>query len=365
MISSMDDYLLHQVSETFRNPGTSDRNFYDRYYFNMHSCNDEIFVVMGMGQYPNLAVQDAFVLVRHGNKHTVLRASRVIGDRADQSVGPMRVDVIEGLKKLRWVAEPNEHGIEMDVTWEGAIPAFEEPRHYVRKYGRVLYDKLSFSQTGYWTGSLKVGDKTYNVTPDKWWGGRDHSWGVRPVGEKEPQGIREGELSMDGMWNYAPMQFNDFSIIYILNERNSGERPLEEAVRIWNDPAKEPEWLGRPEAVHQFKKGTRFVESSIFSFPEAPGGAIEVKVTPLIECYIGIGTGYGFESDWLHGMYQGELVVQGVEYDTVKDAAQLWGLCDNVARFEIGSNVGYGLFEYGFFGPFDKYGMEGFDGGVK
>ena len=41
---------------------TSDRNFYDRYYFNCHPCSDELFLVMGMGQYPNLGVQDAFAL---------------------------------------------------------------------------------------------------------------------------------------------------------------------------------------------------------------------------------------------------------------------------------------------------------------
>jgi hypothetical protein len=360
----MDDHLLHQIADTFRHVGTSDRNFYDRYYFNMHSSSDELFVIMGMGQYPNLAVQDAFALVRRGRKHSVVRGSRVIDDRGDTSVGPLRVEVIEGLKKMRFIVEPNRHGIEMDVRWEGAIPAFEEPRQYVRKHGRILYDTMRFAQTGYWTGSLRVGDETFEVTPDRWWGARDHSWGVRPVGEPEPAGIRQGELSLDGMWNYAPMQFNDFTILYICHERNDGERPLEEAVRIWNDPAREPEWLGRSESEHVFRKGTRYIERSTVSFPKAPGGGLEVKITPLIECYVGIGTGYGFEADWLHGKYQGELVVQGVEYDVVDDAEKLWGLCDTVARFELGSEVGYGLFEHGFFGPFDRYGLKGFNEGA-
>jgi len=360
----MDASLLPQIPETFRHVGTSDRNFYDRYYFNMHASSDELFVVMGLGQYPNLAVQDGFVLVRQGRKHRVLRGSRVLGDRMDTSVGPMRVEVIEGLKKMRCIVEPNEHGIEMDVCWEGAIPAFEEPRQFVRKYGRTLFDTMRFAQTGYWTGSLRVGDQTFQVTPDRWWGARDHSWGVRPVGEPEHPGIRQGELQLDGMWNYAPMQFNDFTILYICNERNNGERPLEEAVRIWNDPAREPEPLGRPESEHVFRKGTRYIERSVVSFPRAPGGGLEVKITPLIECYVGIGTGYGFEADWRHGMYQGELVVQGVELDAVDDAEKLWGLCDNVARFETGSEVGYGLFEHGFFGPFDRYGLKGFNEGA-
>ena len=124
MLSSMDDYPLHQIAEPIRNVGTSDRNFYDRYYFNLHGSSDELFMVMGMGQYPNLGVQDAFACVRRGDKHRVVRASRELGDRMDTSVGPFRVEVIEPLHKVRLILEPNEHGIACDLTWEGAIPAF-------------------------------------------------------------------------------------------------------------------------------------------------------------------------------------------------------------------------------------------------
>ena len=33
-------------------PATSDRNFYDRYYFNCHPCSDELFLIMGHGPVP-------------------------------------------------------------------------------------------------------------------------------------------------------------------------------------------------------------------------------------------------------------------------------------------------------------------------
>jgi len=364
MLSSMDDYPLHQIADTIRQVATSDRNFYDRYYFNLHGSNDELFLVMGMGQYPNLAVQDAFAVARCGRKHRVVRASRELGDRMDSSVGPFRVEVIEPLEKLRFLVEPNEHGIAMDLTWQGAIPAFEEPRQYIRKHGRVLFDTMRFAQTGCWSGSLEVGDRRFEVTPDRWWGSRDRSWGIRPVGEPEHPGIRQGEMQLDGMWNYAPMQFRDFSILYICQERDNGERALEEAVRVWRDPSREPEWLGRPEHEHFFRSGTRWIERSSLRFPEAPGGPIEVKVTPLTHVFVGIGTGYGFDPDWRHGMYQGPLVVQGLELDMIDDAEKLWGLCDCAARFELGSEVGFGLHEYGFFGPFARYGFKEFNDGA-
>ena len=81
MLSSMDDYPIHQIAAPVRHVGSSDRNFYDRYYFNLHGSTDELFMVIGMGQYPNLATQDAFACVCSGGKQRVLRASKVLGDR--------------------------------------------------------------------------------------------------------------------------------------------------------------------------------------------------------------------------------------------------------------------------------------------
>jgi hypothetical protein len=358
MISSWDDYPVHQTAEPVRHVGTSDRNFYDRYYFNCHACSDELFLVFGMGQYPNLGVQDAFAVARRGSRHVVVRASRELGDRSDTSVGPFRVEVLEPLRRLRVVLDETEHGMAFDLTWDGSIRAFEEPRHYIRKHGRVLFDTSRFAQTGCWSGRIRVRDETFEATPDRWWGTRDRSWGIRPVGEPEHPGIRQGELQLSGMWNYSPMQFGDHSILYILQERNDGTREMEEAVRVWSDPQREPEWLGRPEYDHSLVRGTRMIEKSTLAFPHAATGPFEVKVTPLVHCFIGVGTGYGLDPDWRHGSWQGPLVVQGLERDH-DEAGKLgqYAVVDHVARFEYDGNVGYGLHEHGFFGPFEKYGM--------
>jgi len=359
MLSSWDDYPVHQTSEVVRHVATSDRNFYDRYYFNLHASSPELFLVMGMGQYPNLGVQDAFAVARRGSRHLVVRASRALGDRRDTSVGPFRIEVVEPLRRLRFALDETEHGIAFDLVWQGSIPAWQEPRHFIRRHGRVLFDTSRFAQTGCWSGKLRVGDETFAVTPDRWWGTRDRSWGVRPVGEPEHPGIRQGEMSLAGMWNYSPMQFADHSILYILQETNAGERELEEAVRVWSDPARPAEHLGRPDYEHRLVRGTRVIERSTLRFPGAPGGGLEVKVTPLVHCFIGVGTGYGLDPDWRHGSWQGPLVVQGLERDH-DEAGKLgqYAVVDHVARFEYRGLTGYGLHEHGFFGPFAKYGMK-------
>ena len=85
----------------------------------------------------------------------------------DISVGPMRVEIIEPLEKLRVIVEPNDADIAMDVTWTASIPAFEEPRQYLRSRGTVVFDTQRFAQMGRWEGTLTVAGEDIAVTPDR------------------------------------------------------------------------------------------------------------------------------------------------------------------------------------------------------
>ena len=133
-VTAMDEYLAHQTCETFDHVFTSDRNFYDRYYFNMHACSDELFFILGMGQYPNLGISDAFVSVSHGDHLYVVRASKELdGNRLDTKVGPLGVEILEGLKKVRVTCEPNEWGLAFDLTFDGTVPTVEEHSALARR----------------------------------------------------------------------------------------------------------------------------------------------------------------------------------------------------------------------------------------
>ena len=52
-----------------------------------------------------------------------MRASKPLVERMDVSVGPLRIEIIEPLHKLRVVVEPNDADVAMDVTWTGSHPA--------------------------------------------------------------------------------------------------------------------------------------------------------------------------------------------------------------------------------------------------
>jgi hypothetical protein len=361
LLSPLDDYPAHQIAEPMRLVGTSDRNFYDRYYFNLHHRSDELFLTAGLGQYPNLGVADAFVAVTRGETQHVVRSSRELGaDRMDTSVGPISVEVIEGLRQLRLRSDTGDADVELDVVWNGAIPAHQEPHHVNRRGARLTTESARFSQTGYWSGALRVGAETFDVAGGEWWGSRDRSWGVRPVGEPEPAGRAQAEGSGGFLWLYCTMQFEDFSILYIVQEDRLGNRTLEEAVRVWPATSgREPEKLGRPEHELTFVAGTREVSHARLSCRNPRGADVVVLATPLVSSYLALGTGYGMETDWRHGMYQGPLVVQSRSYDLRDLATKLrtYGLIDTLARFELDGAVGYGLFENAVLGPNDQYGF--------
>ena len=190
-----------------------------------------------MGQYPNLGVTDAFITVSIGTEQHTVRSSRELGhDRLDTSVGPLSVEVLEGLRTLRIRCEKNEWGIEADLVFTGTVAALEEPRTFVRQYGRVIQDVTRYAQVGVWQGRLSVAGRTFDVTPDVWKGARDRSWGVRPVGEPEAPGIRSRQRT-DGYGfrhDWLPMQFDDYMLKVQVDEDADGHRIVEEAARVWN-----------------------------------------------------------------------------------------------------------------------------------
>jgi hypothetical protein len=124
-------------------------------------------------------------------------------------------------------------------------------------------------------------------------------------------------------------------------------RLVKEAVRVWPDGTSE--YLGRPSYEPAYAEGTRDVVSARNGFSPPGGKPFDMEATLVLPVHLMVGTGYGLEPDWRHGMYQGpDLVVQGVGYDLSRpeDAARMWGMVDAVGRFAYDGQTGYGLHEY-------------------
>ncbi|MAU80508.1 hypothetical protein VX037_10750 [Gordonia sp. Z-3] len=365
-LSPMDDYPIHQVAEVIRHVQTSDRNFYDRYYFNCHGPSADLpWLIIGLGVYPNLGVADCFAVVRHHDEHIVVRASRALGaDRSDLRIGPFTIEILEGLHRLRVALDRGHGDLAFDLVFDAAGPAVLEPRHFQRQIERVFFDTQRFVQTGTWRGALTVDGESFEVTGPDWRGNRDRSWGVRPVGEAEPPG-RKADANVSGtfFWIYSVMRFADFSIVVVVQETETGERVMDDARRVWDDPDREPEWLGHVAHDISFVPGTRDVAAATLRFTRPTGVVTTVACRPQLANHLAFGTGYGLEPDWRHGMWQGELKVEDLhlkvsELDpTMKMFCVTDHLTQFVATIDDAAVSGDGLFEFAAIGPHEQYGF--------
>jgi hypothetical protein len=228
----------------------------------------------------------------------------------------------------------------------------EEPRTFVRQYGRVIQDVTRYAQVGVWEGQLTVAGRTFDVTPDKWKGARDRSWGVRPVGEPEAPGIRSRQRQ-DGYGfrhDWLPMQFDDHMLKVQVDEDADGHRIVEEAARVWNIEANRPiEELGRPQIDIDYISGTREMRSATVRTTDPEGKPIVVTNTPLRTLYLAAGSGYvNVDGKWGHGMYQGPLVVEGIVHDlSDPEVRRRYAILnETLCRFELATGeVGYGMHE--------------------
>ncbi|HBB54812.1 MAG TPA: hypothetical protein DCZ49_01335, partial [Hyphomonadaceae bacterium] len=133
----------------------TDRNFYDRYFFNGYSPDGSTFFAAAFGVYPHLDVADAhFCVVRDGVQHC-LHASRRLGmERMELTCGPIRIAVLEPLQSLR-VTVAGE-GIAADPPFSGRAFPIEEPRFTWRVGPRTVMDYTRLTQNGHYAGWIEV-----------------------------------------------------------------------------------------------------------------------------------------------------------------------------------------------------------------
>lgn len=359
MPAPLDEFPVHQTPLSMRYVASSDRNFYDRSYFNAHDRTGEVFLVTGLGVYPNLGVTDAYAVVRRGDRQVAIRCSDALGDeRLEQRVGPYRIEVLEPLQRLRLVCDGDEHGIGFDLEWQASFPAVDEPHHVLRAGSRAILDAARFAQAGTWRGVLRVDGEELAVTPDRWLGTRDRSWGVRPVGEAEPPGRSAAEPMAGFWWLYVPLAFEDFFLVVIAQEDPDGHRTLSEAVRVRADGRVEQ--LGWPRVDIRYRSGTRMPQAARLHLTEPSGRPLTVDVETLGEVALHVGAGYGGDPDWTHGQWRGRGWVEGAAYDLTDPAVAgrvPFGVLDHVARATCDGAEGWGMFEHGSLGRHDPSGF--------
>lgn len=347
MLTKADDYLIHQTPEPIAYVATSDRNFYDRYFFNGYARDGTIYFAAALGSYPNRKIMDAAFNVVHRGRQYVLRASRRAGaERMDTRVGPIGVDVVEPLARLKLQVESNRWGISGDLLFTQRAPALEEPRFLRRIDGRIFLDYTRLTQHGEWSGTLQIDGETVDVGAQRFWGTRDRSWGIRPVGERE-SGVPSFPLQF--FWLWSPVNFDDLCTHFDVNEDAEGA-PWHAAgmVAPVGGEVQEMQSVGYALAM---QPGTRHARSAEIILRPKYGDELRLTLRPLYNFYM-IGLGYG-HPQWGHGMYVGDDEVDGESWALadVDRGVPLHLHVQAVCEATLGTRRGIGVLEQLILGP--------------
>lgn len=349
MLTPFDDFPIHQTPEPVAHPATGDRNVYDRYFFNGYRADASLYFAAAWGLYPNRSVQDAaFSVVRGGEQVSVHASRRAPLDRVDMRVGPITVEVVEPLRRLRLVVGPNESGIEADLVFTNVTAALQEPRFTRRAGTRVVMDYTRLTQFGAWEGWLVVDGERIEVVPSEVVGSRDRSWGIRSVGERD--GGAPSVEPPQFFWLWAPISFEGTCVHFDVQEDADGRR------WHWNGelcPAggAEPERAVDVDWEVDWRPGTRRAETASVTLRMLDGTEHRVALEPLVEFQMA-GLGY-FHPQFSHGTWLGEEAV----------LAERWVLADldpmayehlhvqSLCRATWGGRTGVGVLEQLVIGP--------------
>jgi hypothetical protein len=358
MLTKADDYPIHQTAEPIAYSGT-DRNFYDRYFFNGYQKNGDLFFAAALGVYPHLNVMDASFCVIRDNRQYNVHASRTLHmERLDTRVGAIEIEVIEPLNVLRVTCRDEANGVHADITFRARFPAIEEPRFTRRVGSMTMMDYTRLTQNGTYDGYVEVDGERRMVSSADTWGTRDRSWGIRPVGARDTQANPYGGTPQF-FWLWCPLNFEDRATFYHLNADGQGEP--------WNTMGRVVTVGGQTEmaavASHlDYQAGTRIARAARIEFRDGSGAEMRMDLTPRRTFYMK-GLGYG-HPQWSHGLYHGDLDTgfEVFDLDDMNPADpthfHIQAICDATLHDGDRTLTGQGVLEQLVIGAYAPYGFK-------
>jgi hypothetical protein len=366
MLSKFDDYPIHQTPEPIAQPATSDRNAYDRYWYNGYTADGEFYFGIGAAIYPNLGIMDCgFSIVRGGEQHAFHASRRAPREPSDLRIGPFRLEILEPMRSSRLVIDSNETGISADLLWIPRTANVEEGRQ-TRKTGRMIMDATRFNQWGFWKGEIRYAGQTLRIDPARVYGTKDRSWGVRPVGDPDPGGAPSlARPQIFFLW--APLHWRDRCTHMGIFENEHGEPWHWDGMIVpaYDDPAKIPgvedpgtQPLSAVQHRLVYEPGTRRARQAELTLVERGGRRHEIQLDPLL-CFRMKGIGYSHPV-WGHGKWKGELAVAGESWKTadLNEMAPDNLHIQQVMRARCDGEEGVGVMEQICIGPHPRYGFK-------
>jgi hypothetical protein len=354
VISAQDDLFGHQLPTTFDHVGSSDPAWVERYWYSGHRVPEgDIVFDLGLGYYPNRNVMDCFAGVSCNGVQTNFRASRRLrGNPLATEVGPLKVEVLKGLRRHRLVLEQNDSGLAFDVVFEATMHPHEEEPHFRRRDGRVVEDMVRTGQFGRYNGWLEFQGRRVELTPDTWWAQRDHSWGIRAgmhTDETQPPTLEYPPF----FYVWGQVQFEDFGVHLYAQERAPGKLFYlsgELAGRLGEAPLKRTRMSGFSQRITWAEDPLgQTMHSASFEFALQDASVRTMEITAMPARYFLKGGLYGGMAGWSQGDDRGQLHIEheSWRHDDPEVRRMARTLSDHVVRARMDGKTGWGILEYG------------------
>lgn len=375
MLNKFDDYPIHQTAEPLPHPVTSDRNVYDRTWFNGYAQDGSYYFGLGMAIYPHRGILDgAFSVVEpNGRQHCFYGSRRAPTERSEMQVGPFRIDVITPMRRARVVLEDNPSGITCDLTFSARTAAIQEKHQTLFSGARRVMDATRFDQFGRWQGWIKHPDGDIEVDQTVCLGTKDRSWGVRGVGEPEAGGAPTRPNGIFFLW--APLFWDSHVSHAIFFDGPHGEALVREGLEAPLYPSESAIPPGTEDGLcarmadarHrvEYHSGTRLAKSAEIDLVDIHGKTRTIELEPILKFQMK-GLGY-LHPEWGQGMWKGELELGGESFDPrqLDNLARENLHVQQVVRARDGSSEGIGVLEQICIGPYAPAGFTDFFDGSK
>lgn len=298
MLTQYDEFPVHQTPYPFSMIPNTDVNWDDGYYHAVFSCEHGIWLTMSMRVNANTDILGGSIICSHGGTQYTIRLSREWRDNCDTVLGPHRLAFVEPFKHIRLTLSDNDSPLKFDIDWRGAAPAFLEDHHLNLWRGRATTDQSRYTQTGAPEGWMEIAGQRFEITPERWSGSRDHSWGLyeprRPLAALQEY-LPPGPPPSDRVLRFWTMfRLPGYSGFFSIREDKNGEsrsftndqdgEAFEGAIDFgWSG-----ERLHLAGARHElrFRAGTRMLTGGKLYVTDANGGEwemeFEVGTTPFV-----------------------------------------------------------------------------------
>ena len=374
MLNKLDDFPIHQTPEPIAHPATSDRNVYDRTWYNGYSPDGSYFFGVGMAVYPHRGVMDcAFSVVKPDMRQNCFYGSRRAPvERTEMDVGPFRMEVIEPMRRTRVILDDNESGISCDLTFSARTASIQEARQTLWQGTRRAMDATRFDQFGRWSGVVNHPDGEIKVDESVCLGTKDRSWGVRGIGERETGGAPIIPEGICFIW--APLIWDDHISHAIFFDGQKGE-PLAREGLVAPLYQTEAEIPGVEDGLVERKltarhrieyhPGTRLAKAAEIDLVNLDDGVRRIKLEPKLK-FMMKGLGYS-HPEWRQGAWKGELATGHDSFDPRQlDHEALENIhTQQLVTATDGERQGVGVLEQIVVGPYEPAGFKSFFDGYS